>query len=133
MHRAAVHPLERSLAAPRAARGLVRDLCTGWAPSELVGDVELVVTELVSNAVLHGSGQIVLRLGRHDGTVLVGVMDDGAARPHVTSTHPAVERGRGLALVAAVSRAWGVREAAVGKEVWCVVATDAPAVRTSPA
>ncbi|WP_246292149.1 ATP-binding protein [Lentzea indica] len=76
-------------------------------------DVVLIVNELTTNAVCHGSGRPIVRLvGGHD-RVLVEVVDDDAA-------HPELRAGRwGLQLVAQLGERWGVAERAGQKVVWC--------------
>src|SRR5215203_4373792 len=137
-----VHSLDRGRESPHAARTHVRDFFrdrpgSDSLPDGLVGDVELVVSELVTNAVLHGSGHIQLRLEVLDGVVSVGVLDGGRAPPSANGQPLAEgsEGGRGLALVAELSTEWGFRPAANGgKEVWAVILTTvaATAVPTNP-
>ena len=55
-----VQRLERGTDAARDGQGAVRDLCAGRLADELVTDVELVVSELVTNAATHGAGEIIL-------------------------------------------------------------------------
>ncbi|MEU5440629.1 ATP-binding protein [Streptomyces griseofuscus] len=92
---------------------------TDWERS---ADVLLCVSELVTNAVVHGvppgRGCFLLRL-RRDGTVVrVEVHDSGTGVPQVA--HPGLdEGGRGLLLVSALSDKWGVGERNPGKIAWC--------------
>ena len=104
----------------------------------MLSDIELVVSELVTNAMLHGVGQIRLRLEVGDGRVSVGVLDGGAApnRPAGpvadADTGQGAEGGRGLALVALLSSEWGIRpDDRGGKEVWADFPDGAPAA-TAP-
>ncbi|MGH3744354.1 MAG: ATP-binding protein [Mycobacteriales bacterium] len=83
------------------------------------GTVALVVSELVTNAVLygHGAGTMLLRLGPD--RITVEVSDRSAAVP---TTRPAAddsEIGRGLHIIEAASLGWGVRAQGEGKVVWC--------------
>lgn len=76
-------------------------------------DVVLVVNELATNAVCHGSGRPIVRIVGGRDQVLVEVVDDDATRPEVRA-------GRwGLQLVAVLSESWGVIERAGQKVVWC--------------
>lgn len=76
-------------------------------------DVVLVVNELATNAVCHGSGRPVVRIIGGPHTLLVEVVDDD-------DTCPELRAGRwGLQLVAVLSESWGVTERAGQKVVWC--------------
>jgi anti-sigma regulatory factor (Ser/Thr protein kinase) len=87
---------------------------------ELVSDVELIATELVTNAYLHGQPPAHFRLYYlADPTRLrMEIRDAGAALPRMAHPDRDAEHGRGLLLVAAMSTTWGVIEADVGKTVW---------------
>lgn len=76
-------------------------------------DVVLVVNELTTNAVCHGSGHPVVHIFGGEEQVLVEVVDDAAdpAGPRAPS--------RGLQLVAVLGESWGVTERAGQKVVWC--------------
>ncbi|WP_143467188.1 ATP-binding protein [Lentzea kentuckyensis] len=76
-------------------------------------DVVLVVNELTTNAVCHGSGHPIVRIVGGRDQMLVEVVDDDIARPEMRA-------GRwGLQLVAVLSESWGVIERAGQKVVWC--------------
>ena len=91
----------------------------GDRPDELVDDAALVVTELVTNALLHGGPTVRVRLRTQDDTVRVEVEDDGSELPVAVRRSTVAMTGRGLALVAAVARTWGVEPAQPqGKVVW---------------
>jgi GAF domain-containing protein/anti-sigma regulatory factor (Ser/Thr protein kinase) len=95
-------------------------------PADLLMNVQLVTTELVTNAVLHGAPPIVLRVARDEMTVQVEVRDDGRAVPLRTISGPETMTGRGLSLVEALSVDWGVnRLPAGGKVVWARVGEPA--------
>jgi serine phosphatase RsbU (regulator of sigma subunit)/anti-sigma regulatory factor (Ser/Thr protein kinase) len=88
----------------------------------VVDDVELVVSELVTNALLHGSAPVVLRLSTIGGRVRVEVEDGGRELPVRMRTDPTAMTGRGLSLVARLSSEWGVEPAeGRGKVVWAEV------------
>jgi serine phosphatase RsbU (regulator of sigma subunit) len=97
--------------------------------SPALEDLELVVTELVTNAVLHThEGDIELRLLELDDAVRVEVEDAGHGMPVAVRESTEAMTGRGLALVAALCRAWGVESGQPGhKVVWAEV----PLVSTS--
>ncbi|MDH6222626.1 anti-sigma regulatory factor (Ser/Thr protein kinase) [Streptomyces pseudovenezuelae] len=88
-----------------------------WARAD---DLVLCVSELTTNAVLHGAppGRGFLLRVRYDGDVLrVEVHDGGTGVPRVADEPD--EGGRGLFLVATLSDKWGVGERDLGKVVWC--------------
>lgn len=93
--------------------------------------IRLVVSELVTNAVQHGSPPIQLKLNLDQGRLVVEVRDDGALFPLEPSPPDHVSRGRGLLLVAELSTRWGARSHLVGKTVWCDVILSAEAVPNS--
>jgi anti-sigma regulatory factor (Ser/Thr protein kinase) len=104
------------------ARRFARAQCAGHTPPTLVEDVELVVSELVTNAMRHGRGQITMHLEVAADRVVVGVQDQGAGQPSPREPDATDVNGRGLALVAILATEWGVRPApAGGKVVWCVL------------
>jgi anti-sigma regulatory factor (Ser/Thr protein kinase) len=108
--------------AARLARRYARAQCAGNAPPTLVEDVELVVSELVTNAVRHGRGEITMHLEVAPDRVVVGVQDQGAGHPSPREPDATDANGRGLALVAVLATQWGVRpEPGGGKVVWCVL------------
>ena len=118
--------LTRTRNAPAYARTRVRVWCRDLEP-ELRWDVELVVSELVTNAVLHGGDPITLTLDVGD-VVLVVVSDGGEGVPRAGDGGPDGEGGRGLAMVAGVVSDWGVRvDENPGKEVWALLSVARPA------
>ncbi|MFE7815189.1 ATP-binding protein [Streptomyces sp. NPDC057433] len=125
-------PTQRSvpLARRRAAR-----LVTEWGQPNLAGDVALVVSELMTNALLHGSvrGRFVrvhITLGRN--TLRVEVSDPRGERlPHPRPTGSTADQfGRGLLLVDALSTRWGWEPRTVGKTVYAE--WDVPVPRQPP-
>lgn len=87
-----------------------------------VGDVLLVATELVSNAVKFSSGNVALALTWSGRTVRVGVTDTSPSRAALGTAAPDATGGRGLAIVAALSGRWGQTPYEGGrKEVWAEV------------
>ncbi|GAA2258917.1 MULTISPECIES: SpoIIE family protein phosphatase [Kitasatospora] len=101
--------------------GKARDLACGWLLTrgldELVDTTELLVSELVTNALRHGRGEIRLRLLR-DRTVVCEVWDDGYAQPRQRRAQETDEGGRGLQLVSLLAERWGSRRTPNGKIVW---------------
>ncbi|MFF4797885.1 ATP-binding protein [Streptomyces sp. NPDC001351] len=117
--------LRRERRSVQAARQFTAETLTGWglAGTDRADDVLLCVSELVTNALLHGvpPGRLSRLLLRHDGRVLgVEVHDSGPGVPRVVEDGDVrSEGGRGLLLVAALSDKWGTRERELGKAVWC--------------
>ncbi|MFD8309233.1 ATP-binding protein [Streptomyces sp. NPDC059690] len=114
--------LRRERRSVQAARRFTAETLTGWdlAGTDRADDVLLCVSELVTNAVIHGvpPGRQLRLILRNEGRVLVvEVHDSGPGVPHVVDD--ADEGGRGLLLVSALSDKWGVRERELGKAVWC--------------
>jgi two-component sensor histidine kinase len=84
----------------------------------------LVISELVTNAVVHGRPPIQLRLRRSGTHVVIEVHDAASFLPRRLRPTPDDEHGRGLQLVALLADRWGTRPTRDGKSVWCVVGTD---------
>lgn len=99
------------------ARELARDQLTAWGLDELVDTTELLVSELVTNALRYGEGEIRLRLLR-DRTLVCEVWDAGLVQPRRRRARDTDEGGRGLQLVGLLSAAWGARRTPRGKTVW---------------
>jgi anti-sigma regulatory factor (Ser/Thr protein kinase) len=104
--------------APQAARRAVRPLLRsqGLRDENWLSDVELVISELVTNAVRHGGGCLSLQLQTCDGRLTIAAADRSTAvpdhRPH------ADDGGRGLAIIEALCPRWGVHTHSGGKQVW---------------
>ncbi|MFF4208436.1 ATP-binding protein [Streptomyces sp. NPDC001796] len=111
------------------ARQLTRSRLSGWAVCEDTCDTAvLVVSELVTNAIVHTAGEHVLcELHEEDDLVRIAVRDEGCApgEPWPARQRPEDEHGRGLLLVAALCRAWGAQEAGPGLLVWAELAHEA--------
>ncbi|WP_256096541.1 SpoIIE family protein phosphatase [Streptomyces sp. LUP30] len=88
-----------------------------WGLPELSFTTELVVSELVTNAIRYATGPIRLRLIR-ERTLICEVFDGGATAPHLRHPRATDEGGRGLLLVSQVSRRWGTRFLPEGKVIW---------------
>jgi serine phosphatase RsbU (regulator of sigma subunit)/anti-sigma regulatory factor (Ser/Thr protein kinase) len=110
--------LPAELTSARRARGLIRRPLRRWGLSDLQPVAELLVSELVTNAVRYAQGKVGLRLILEGGLVLE-VMDDSAALPRLRHPDEDDERGRGLQVVSQVAQRWGARRSQSGKVVWC--------------
>ncbi|MEV8590042.1 SpoIIE family protein phosphatase [Streptomyces sp. NPDC051180] len=99
------------------ARELARTQLAAWDLEPLVDTVELLVSELVTNALRYGEGEIRLRLLR-DRTLVCEVWDAGLVQPRRRRARDTDEGGRGLQLVGLLSSSWGSRRTPRGKTVW---------------
>lgn len=102
-----------------AARGFTSHTLHSWrVPDRTTEMAELVVSELVGNAVEHGGGSAELELSLLDGAVRVDVVDHSRELPVLFSPDPVEDRHRGLLIVAALSTKWGSERIGTGKTVW---------------
>jgi anti-sigma regulatory factor (Ser/Thr protein kinase) len=100
------------------ARHRTRGQLDAWGvDDETSFNAQLIVSELVTNAIRYGTPPITVRL-IHDRTLTCEVHDAGPAAPHLRHAHVADEGGRGLFLTAQLARTWGVRYGTTGKTVW---------------
>ncbi|GAB7193186.1 ATP-binding protein [Kineococcus sp. NUM-3379] len=119
--------LDADLSAARTARGVLRRWCEHLRLPPDTRDVVLLVgSELVTNAVVHGSGPVLLRIGADAGALLLEVGDSSPAAPRARAAGPGAVDGRGIHLLALLSSAWGVRPDAPGKTVWCRIPFATP-------
>ncbi|MEV7391420.1 SpoIIE family protein phosphatase [Streptomyces sp. NPDC091215] len=102
----------------RRARAAVREQLHGWGLAKLADPTELMVSELVTNAIRHShSRPVQLRLIRGE-TLLCEVDDDDHTLPTLLNTGPGDDTGRGLRVVSTLAREWGTSRTAAGKTVW---------------
>nr|WP_202529282.1 SpoIIE family protein phosphatase [Streptomyces sp. SID486] len=99
------------------AREYARGRLASWDLEPLVDTAELLVSELVTNALRYGEGEIRLRL-LLDRTLVCEVWDSGLVQPRRRRARDTDEGGRGLQLVGLLSAAWGSRRTPRGKTVW---------------
>lgn len=117
---ARVWVLPSDVRAAAEARRHVALACAGL-PEEMVYTARLLVTELVSNAVLHGRGTILLTVVADSAGARVEVHDQSPDPPVVGDGSPLSEHGAGLRLVAALASSWGSDprdDGRPGKSVW---------------
>ncbi|MFD7917801.1 SpoIIE family protein phosphatase [Streptomyces sp. NPDC059740] len=88
-----------------------------WGLEEIAYATELILSELLTNAVRYGSPPIAVRLLR-DHTLVVEVSDGSSTSPHLRRAGATDEGGRGLFLVAQFAERWGTRYTPVGKVIW---------------
>jgi serine phosphatase RsbU (regulator of sigma subunit)/anti-sigma regulatory factor (Ser/Thr protein kinase) len=101
----------------RRARALVGIQMDKWGLQEWAYTVELLVSELVTNALAHAAGDISLRLIL-DHVLVCEVFDDAAAMPRLRIAGDSDENGRGLRVVSQLAQRWGARRTPEGKAVW---------------
>ncbi|MFP3986505.1 SpoIIE family protein phosphatase [Streptomyces sp. E11-3] len=105
-------------AAVADARAWTGRLLATWGLDDLAFVTELVVSELVTNAIRYGHPPVQLRVLR-DTMLIVEVFDGNSTAPHLRHAQVFDERGRGLMLVAQLTDQWGTRHSHRGKTIWC--------------
>ncbi|MFF0263050.1 SpoIIE family protein phosphatase [Streptomyces microflavus] len=114
--------LEPEDAAPGRARRLARRALGRWGLDEMSDEVELLVSEVVTNAVRYAERPVTLRLLRTD-ILRCEVGDDSPQLPRQRRARETDEGGRGLFLVNRLARRWGATRLSTGKVVWFEMAT----------
>jgi serine phosphatase RsbU (regulator of sigma subunit)/anti-sigma regulatory factor (Ser/Thr protein kinase) len=104
-------------ASVRRARALVGIQMGKWGLAESAYTAELLVSELVTNALAHATGDVSLRLIL-DQVLVCEVFDDAAAMPKLKIADDSDENGRGLRVVSQLAQRWGTRRTPDGKAVW---------------
>lgn len=117
-------PLDGRLDGPARARRWIRGNCRRRGLDNLSDVAALLVSELVTNAVLHAGTDcaVVIELGEH--ALRVDVVDED--HQHVDATGLLEGSRRGLSIVAAMATSWGVIYRQGGKTVWFTLVSDAP-------
>jgi len=111
-------PLSPELTSVAHARQLIRGPLERWKLDELVPTTELLVSELVTNAIRYAVGEVTLRLVLEE-SLVVEVLDNSAALPRLRHAGRDEECGRGLEVVSQLSTHWGARRTRQGKIVLC--------------
>ncbi|WP_405890462.1 SpoIIE family protein phosphatase [Streptomyces sp. NBC_01527] len=110
--------LDHDPTAPATARKHTRRTLTEWNVDEDTAyAAELIVSELVTNAIRYGAPPLQLRLIRNR-TLTCEVHDDSATSPQLRHARTVDEGGRGLFIVAQLAQRWGIRYTTEGKTVW---------------
>jgi anti-sigma regulatory factor (Ser/Thr protein kinase) len=129
--------LEAGPAAPGLARSFARHAVRTWSLDELADDVELITSELVTNAVratrISGLALVVIELQVDNGALRIAVKDSSRARPSRQVAGDDAEGGRGLFLVEALSTRWDCFLVRGGKVVWAELALVPSVPRAGPA
>ncbi|MFI0815255.1 SpoIIE family protein phosphatase [Streptomyces sp. NPDC021098] len=116
--RFAVRDLSADPVTVSSARSWASRRLDAWGLADASYITELVVSELVTNAIRHAEGPIQLRLIR-DRTLICEVSDASSTSPHMRRARLSDEGGRGLLLVAQLTQRWGTRHTHTGKTIWC--------------
>ena len=125
------------LTSARHARSALRRALAAWRIDDPSGDAELLVSEVISNAAEHGGGRrIGLALSHHyepggQAGITCEVTDSSPALPRPRQAAPDEERGRGMAIIAALATASGVRAEPAGKTTWFTLAVGERIQRTA--
>lgn len=115
--RVAVWDVERDPAVVSRIRREVTDRLAEWGLDEEAFVTELILSELLTNAVRHGTDPVRVRL-LYDRTLVCEVCDGSSTAPHLRYAATTDEGGRGLFLVAQMADRWGTRYTETGKVIW---------------
>jgi signal transduction histidine kinase len=119
MCRADLRVFESALSAPGLARAFVAaHIEADLAGTDALCAAELVVSELVTNAVNASARRLEVDIDLHRECLVLGVTDYGPGTPRRQDALPHQTHGRGLRIVAAISRNWGTTPHRGGKRVW---------------
>jgi anti-sigma regulatory factor (Ser/Thr protein kinase) len=110
--------LDQDPISARQARRFTSETLQGWGRGDLEIAAALLVTELVTNAVLHARTAVELRLEIRDDVLRLSVRDGSPIVPSLKNHGLEATTGRGLGLVATLARNWGVSPGDGGKTVW---------------
>ena len=110
--------LPPELTSAAEARHLIREPLGRWGLDELMPTTELLVSELVTNAIRYATGEVTIRLVL-DGSLVCEVLDNSSALPRLRHAGRDEECGRGLEVVSQLAQRWGARRTRDGKIVWC--------------
>jgi serine phosphatase RsbU (regulator of sigma subunit)/anti-sigma regulatory factor (Ser/Thr protein kinase) len=110
--------LPSELTSAGKARAVVREPLERWQLDDLLPVTQLLVSELVTNAIRYTDGDVTIRLVLENSLTLE-VLDSSPALPRLRHAARDDERGRGLQIVSQLSHRWGARRTPSGKVVWC--------------
>ena len=117
--------LQAEAASVGHARRFVTDLLDGWGCEDAVDTVALLTSELATNAVLHARTPFAVVVSKDDSRIRVEVLDHSQVQPAQRHNTPLAATGRGVAIVARLSTAWGATSSddlrGFSKGVWFTV------------
>ncbi len=120
--RATTSEFPAAAASPGAARRFVDQALERWGiGGPVLEHVRLVTSELATNAVVHAAGRFVVTVRAMPDAVRIAVDDHSLSEPVTRSRPPGAPAGRGLYVIVALARDWGVEVTAHGKRVWADV------------
>lgn len=105
------------------ARAHLAEVAEGWGVSDMAA-LRCVLSELLTNAVVHAHGPVVVALCRDGGVVRIEVSDDRPHLPVSIAPRPDQESGFGLRIVDVLCSAWGAEPGARSKVVWAELPID---------
>src|SRR5690349_4686154 len=112
-----------TLAAPAAAREFVASRLRGWGIDGRFPDVELLTSELVTNAVRHAHGEVEVTIDRLDSDCIrLEVRDRSERLPVLRPLESARDGGWGLHIVGRIAQRWGLEQRTGEKTIWCEIA-----------
>ena len=106
------------LQSARAARQFVGTVLEDWGCADLEDSIQLLVSELVTNAVIHAHSDVEVALHLRSDRVRVEVVDAAAEYVHRRDAGDEEQSGRGMAMTEALASAWGIDTLVAGKSVW---------------
>jgi len=111
--------VEMTPEAPRSARAFLSDALLAWEQERHADTAALLVSELVTNAIVHGRSAVQLRVAMLDSTIRVEVNDTSVQEPSLVPSRPGEPGGYGLPLVDSLADHWGYEVIpGEGKRVW---------------
>ncbi len=127
-HRSAALDVPGDSTALPDGRRFAVDVLRRWSmPETVVDDATLIVSELLTNAIVHGRPPVRLRLRATDEELAIEVDDAASAMPRKLRATPDDVHGRGLAIVAELGNRWAARAEGFGKTVWSTLPIPQPA------
>jgi hypothetical protein len=124
-------PLPRDLTSAGRARRLVTAQLSDWDLADLADTAELLVSEVVTNALRHTRGPLRLNLRVRDSRLACEVEDTESAGPLRSVVDTDAEGGRGTELLDLLADAWGNTETATGKTIWFELRSEHRAVESA--